>query len=151
MTEQETAPTSGRPVHVTIGGGILIAAGSFVALVGMAVVVIGLVYQDRASLPAWADLAPGGLSALAAIFAVGALAYGTAQTVTGIGLLSGATWTRPLGFVLAAIGAALATAGLLRLGNPQSAGATMVFMPVVAGYLYTVWVIAVHPRWFAAH
>jgi hypothetical protein len=147
-TGADIAAGSGRPAHVTIGAGILIAAGAFVALAGLVVAVIGILYQDPSSLPSWADLAPAGLSPMASIVAVGALAYGIGQTVTGIGMLQGASWARVVGIVLAAIGATLAAAGVLRLGSPESAGATMVFLPIAAGYLYTIWALATHPTWF---
>lgn len=147
-TGADVASNPGRSVHVSIGAGILIAAGAFVALVGLVLLVIGILYQDRSSLPSWADLAPAGLSPVAAIVGVGALAYGIGQALSGIGTLRGASWARLAGIVLAAIGATLAAAGVLGLGNPESARATMVFLPIAAGYLYTIWALASHPTWF---
>jgi hypothetical protein len=144
----DSASDPGRPAHVTIGAGILIAAGAFVALVGVSLAVIGILYANPDDLPSWADLAPAGLSAVASLVGVAAVAYGIGQTVTGIGMLRGATWARVAGIILAAIGATLAGAGAARLGSPESGGATMVFVPVVAVYLYAVGALAANPRWF---
>jgi hypothetical protein len=145
----EFAPQQDRPARVTIASGFLLSAGAFVALIGLAMVVIGILYQDRSSLPTWADLAPAGLSPVAWLVGLGALAFGIGQAVTGLGVLSRAGWTRATGILLAALGAGLASVAVVRSGSAEAGAPATVFLPVVAGYLYVIWALAAHRGWFA--
>jgi hypothetical protein len=145
---QEVGETQ-RPALVTLGAAVLIAFGSFAAVVGLALVAIGIIYQNPAILPTWADLAPSGLGATGYLVGVIGLTVGVGQTAAGIGALRGDAWARIVGVLLAMVGAAAAALGVTRGGAADAGGITTIFVPVAAAYLYAAWALAIHARWFA--
>ena len=149
VPEAERFVDAGRPTQVTVGAIVLIAFGAFITLLGMAVMVLGTLYLDASSLPAWVDRPAGDFGAGSLAFGAGGAAFGLAQVVTGIQVLRGAPWGQVVGIVLAVIGALLAGLGLLQGFGATAIGVTTIFLPVVVAYLYAAWGLATTPGWFA--
>ena len=140
---------SGRPSQVTAGATVLIAFGAFIALLGLAMTVLGGLFLDLNNLPSWVEPPSGDFRAGSLTFGAGAGAFGLAQVVTGIQVLRGRSWAQVGGIVVAVIGALLAGLALLQGFGPSPTGVTTIFLPVVVAYLYTAWGLATAPRWFA--
>lgn len=148
-SEAETVLDAGRPTQVTVGATVLIALGTFITLLGVAVMVLGMLFLDANTLPAWVDRPSGDFGAGPLAVGAGGAAFGLAQVVTGIQVLRRTTWSQVVGIVLAVIGALVAGLGLLQGFGATAIGVTTIFLPVVVAYLYAAWGLATTPRWFA--
>jgi hypothetical protein len=148
-SDAEAVLDAGRPTQVTVGAIVLIALGAFMTLLGMAVMVLGMLFLDVSNLPAWVDRPSGDFGAGSLAFGAGGAAFGLAQVVTGIHVLRGTTWAEAVGIVLAVVGALVAGLGLLQGFGATAIGVTTIFLPIVVAYLYAAWGLATTPRWFA--
>jgi hypothetical protein len=138
-----------RPGEVTVAGTILIIFGSLLAAVGAVLVVLSYVFTTDAPLPEWIAVDPlvadPGTGLL--LLGLALLAAGAAQVVAGVAAMTpGVSWARPAGIGLALLGAAATTWALLPLEPAPSV--QLIFVPVIAAYLFVVLAEALAPDWF---
>jgi len=147
-SDSQAVAGSGRPAGVTVAGCVLIAFGAFIALLGLALSVLGGIFLDLNNLPSWVDPPSPEFRAVSLILGVGGLAIGVLQVVTGVQVLRGRSWAQVAGIVLAVIGALVAGLGLLQGFGASAAGVTTIFLPIVVLYLYAASGLATAPEWF---
>ncbi len=142
-------PTQARPGSVTASAAILIALGVLVSLFGLLSLFAGAVFPSVADSPEFrqqfGDLS-GALGGLLLALGVIVLAYGVLELLTGIFLLSGRGWARISGLVVAVLGIMFSLLGILP--GEGGAGASIVFVILLAAYGYVAWVLASTGSWF---
>lgn len=144
-------PARARPGSVTAAGVILVVLGVLVGLFGALSLLAGALFPTVADSPEFrgqfgtVSEALGGL-----LLGVGIvlLAYGVLQVVTGIFILPGRGWARISGLVVAVLGVLIGLVGVLP-GEGSTAGASVVFVALVAAYGYAAWVLSSTGWWFS--
>lgn len=144
-------PPMERPGHLTAAAIILIVLGVLVSLLAVIFILGGLLVGAAGDIPEFAEQF-GPVSDAIGGFIVGLgvviLAYGVLKIVTGIYVLAGKSWARITGMILAILGGLFSLLGLFPTedGGP---GGVIVSLVLLAAYVYSVWALATHGRWFA--
>lgn len=145
----------GRPGMVTAGGIVMIVVGAILCLFGLIALLGGALIGGLAS-GAAGDLTGeeaaifgalgGAFAGLFIVFAAILLGIGILDIVAGAKVLSGRTWARITGLVVAVILILFALAGL---GSSDSGG-VIVSVIWIAANAFIVFALATGGRWFAA-
>lgn len=142
-------PRHGRPLGVSVAGGILIVTGLFAGMIGLVLLIVALANVDPQGLPAYIDALPDGFVGAAVLVGTVMLAYGAIQTLTGVQAVRGRGWARAAGIGLAAFGAVILGFAMLAPGRePGSGAAPVIFAPIIAGLAYAAAVLASESAWF---
>lgn len=142
-------PAPVRPGSVTAAGVLLIVLGVLVGLFGLISLLAGALFPTVADTQEFRDQFGEVSSALGGLLlTMGAivLGFGALQVVAGIFVLPGRTWARIMGLVLAVLGILFSLVGVLPGEN--GAGASIVFVVLLAGYAYAAWILASTGWWF---
>ncbi|HEX2141754.1 MAG TPA: hypothetical protein VHK28_05685 [Candidatus Limnocylindria bacterium] len=132
-----------------MAGTILIVFGSLLAAVGAVLLVLSFVFSSDAPLPAWIAVDPLVVDPGTGLLLLGLalMTIGVSQVVAGVAAMTrGLGWARPAGIGLALPGAGAATWALLPLEPTPSV--QLIFVPVIAAYLFVVLAEALAPDWF---
>jgi hypothetical protein len=126
-----------------VAGMVLIVLGALWAAVGAVLVVVSLLWSNPAALPNWVQPAASDLAAVGRLALVGmtGVVAGGAQLASGLGVQrSAAGWAAWVGLGTAVFGA-LVTGAWMVTGLAQGQPA-LIFLPVVAAYVYAAWMLA---------
>jgi hypothetical protein len=138
-----------RPGKVTAAAVILIVLGVIVALFGVLALLGAALFPAMADTPEFRDQF-GNLSeafgTLFLTFGLIVLAYGILEVVAGNSVLSGRTWARIAGLIVAILGILSSLVGIL---PSEGSGATnVVSLVLLAAYGFVAWVLASRGSWF---
>ena len=140
--------TRGRPGLVTAAGVTLIVLGAITLLIGVILLLGVAIFAGAAGGAASQTDLPGLGSAFGAfagaifVVVIIVVGFGALQLVSGIKVLSGASWARITGIVVAAI------AGLLALAGIGNADGAVLNVALVAANAFVIYVLAVSGSWF---
>lgn len=144
------APMPERPGAVTAAAVILIVLGLLVSLFGALAVFAGLVFPSMADSPdirrQFGELS-GALGGLILVVGIFVLAYGLAELLTGIFVLSGRAWARIGGLVVAVLGILFSLVGVLPTEG-GGGGVSIGFGLVLAAHAFVAWTLASRGAWF---
>jgi hypothetical protein len=129
---------------------ILIVFGVIVALFGALTLLVAAVFPTMADSPEFRDqLGPmaAAFGALILTFGIILLAYGVLEVLAGIFVLSGRTWARIVGLIVAVLGILFSLVGVLP-GESSSAAANVVSLVLLVAYGFVAWVLASRGAWF---
>jgi hypothetical protein len=135
---------------VTAAAVLLIVLGVLVGVFGVLSLLAGALFPSVSDTPEFRQQfgeVSGALGGL--LLTVGAivLAYGALQVVAGIFVLPGRAWARIAGLVVAVLGTLFSLVGVLP--GESGAGASIVFVALLAAYAYAAWVLASTGWWFS--
>ena len=138
-----------RPGQVTAAAVILIVLGVIVALFGILALLGGAIFPTVADSPEFSgqfgDLSPA-IGGLLITFGIIVLGYGVLEVVAGIFVLSGRTWARITGLILAVLGILFSLVGVLP--SEGSGAANVVSWALLLAYAFVAWVLASRGAWF---
>jgi hypothetical protein len=138
-----------RPGQVTAAATILIVLGVLVALFGVLATLGGAVFPAVADSPEFREQfgeISGAFGGLLITVGIIVLAYGVLEVVSGIFVLSGRTWARITGLIVAILGILFSLLGVLP--GEGSGGGNLVFIAMLAAYAFVAWVLASRGSWF---
>jgi hypothetical protein len=140
-----TLAPSERPGLVTAAGITMIAIGALIVLVGLLFLLFGAIIggassQFESQMPGFTSIS-GAVTGVVIVFAVIFLAIGILEIVAGAKVLSGRSWARITGLVLAVL------LGLLGLGSLSGDGVAFGLAWIVAN-AFVIWALATTGRWF---
>jgi hypothetical protein len=138
-----------RPGQVTAAAVILIVLGVIVALFGILALLGAALFPAVADTPEFREqfgTMSDAFGTLFLTFGIIVLAYGILETASGIFVLSGRTWARITGLIVAVLGVLFSLLGVL---PSQNSGATnVVSLVLLVAYGFVAWVLASRGAWF---
>ncbi len=138
-----------RPGQVTAAAVILIVLGVIVSLFGLLALLGAALFPTVADSPEFRDqFGPmsEAFGALFLTFGLIVLAYGVLEVVAGIFILSGRTWARIIGLIVAILGILFSLVGVLP--SEGSGAANVVSLALLAAYGFVAWILARRGSWF---
>lgn len=140
-------PPVTRPTVVTAAGITLIVLGVLTLLLAL-ILLLGAALFAGAAGPAEAELPGvggffGAFAGVVFVFVLIVAGFGTLQLVSGIKVLSGRSWARITGIVVAAISGVFALAGL---GSEDGA---IINLVLVVANAFVIFALATGGAWFA--
>ena len=139
-----------RPGQVTAAAVILIVLGVLVSLFGVLALLAAAVFPTMADSPEFRDqLGPMAAAAgpLILTFGIILLAYGALEVTAGIFVLSGRTWARIVGLIVAVLGILFSLVGVLPGQN--SAATNVISLVMLLAYGFVAWILASRGSWFS--
>jgi len=139
---------SARPGMITAAGIIMIAVGALIVLLGLFLLLVGAVVGGATGLaesqmPGFSSFS-GAVTGVLIVLAIIPLAIGILEIVAGAKVLSGRSWARITGIVLAVL------LGLIGLGSLGGRDGIAFGVAWIAANAFVVWVLATTGSWFGA-
>lgn len=149
--EMPAAQPPARPGRLIAAAVILIVAGVLVGLIGALIALSGALFGTLSRTPEFqAELGrvPDAFGPFLAVVGGLVLLYGIVAAVSGIRILSGRSWARITGLVVAILGLMLTLAGVVPGANGFAGVSTIVSLAFLVAFAYVTYVLMTDGRWF---